>query len=375
MEHDPATAPQLAAPSSTEPSMSYQSGAVPDHYESYPEVMPAQASNYPAAPTGVSYDGGYQAPPPPPVPQGQPVVQPQGSYFDGPIAVEGEKTYYQPVYGVSQPPPQGAPYGAPNYNIAAPPGAPPPAKQDALPPLAAYNAPPAEKKILGMRRKIFWIVLVILVIVLAAAVVGGVVGGILSKNKNNDNNNNGQVAPNTVTGADGTDNGTSTSTNRTGTSTGYVPYALTTGVRTLNLRYAESTGSCNDPQHADGGAAVNCHATSQYQVRVDGSVRNGYTLSSVNVDGSAFNNIPGTPPTTSDPNANGSAWIFVVNFSQSGACGLLRTTRYAFGQQDNNYAVGEIFELAEQCLFSNGTSFPSGTRCTCVGLSTTATSS
>ncbi|KAJ6260446.1 hypothetical protein Dda_4672 [Drechslerella dactyloides] len=339
MEHDPATAPQLADPAAPPP-MSYQSGAVPDHYESYPEVMPAPAPSYQTAypppsqpispaPTSTTYTGGYQPSPASAVPQGQPFVQPQGVYHDGPMPVDAEKTYYQPVYGVSQPPPPGAPY-------AAPPGAPPPGKVDNLPAPAAYNPPPvAEKKILGLKKKTFWIILVIVIIAIIAGVVGGVVAAIVSKNKSS-GSNSGQVSPNTVAGTgDGSNNSTGTAT------AGYTPFPLTTGVRTLNLKYAQKQGSCNDPQHVDGGAAVNCHATSKYQVSVSGDVKNGYRLSSVNVDGSAFNDILGTAPTTSDPNQTGSAWVFIVRFSQSGDCSTDRTTRYAFGQADNNYAVGE----------------------------------
>ncbi|KAF3908601.1 hypothetical protein AA313_de0200030 [Arthrobotrys entomopaga] len=239
-------------------------------------------------------------------------------YPNGPMPVEAEKTYYQPTYGVSQPPPP-TPYsntntlvptdGAVQYDKA----------ENTLPPPAAYSPPAEERKILGLKRKTFWIVLVIIIIVIIAAV-GGAVGGILgSKKSSNKTDSSGS----TSSASSGGNNGTS--------STGFTPFALTTG----------ESGSCNDPQHADGGGLVNCYATSQYTVRVDGSLADGYTLSSVKVQGSAFSNIKGTPPTSDDPTKDGSAWLFEVTFTAGGNCGTDRITRYALGTKDSIYAVGE----------------------------------
>ncbi|KAF3919285.1 hypothetical protein ABW20_dc0110161 [Dactylellina cionopaga] len=341
MEMDPSSAPQIVD-SSSNPPMDFRSGAVPDQYESYPEVMPPQglgpASAYPQpSQSGGAYDK-YQPVSPQPTHQDIQNMQP-GQYNNAPMAVEAEKTYYQPTYGVSQPPPMtgysntntNTPY--PDANVAAPayenPGT--------LPPPAAYNGPPAEKKILGLKKKTFWIVLVVLIIVIIGAV-GGAVGGILSsKNKKS----TGSATGSNAGGNNGTNGGNNGTNTNNGGSSSFTPFALTTGIRTLNLKYQQNSGSCNDPQNADGSGLVNCFATSKYTVRVDGSVKNGYTLSSVNVQGSTFSNIRGTPPTTSDPNQVGSGWIFEVSFTQGGTCGTNRLTRYVLGVSDDIYAIGE----------------------------------
>ncbi|KAK6543142.1 hypothetical protein TWF694_007062 [Orbilia ellipsospora] len=367
MEHDPSSAPQIMD-STSNPPMSFRSGAVPDQYESYPEVMPPQG---PASSSVYTYSGqsplqpqsyeGYQKESPHIAPQNQPLMQniPGGQYSNGPMPVEAGKTYYQPTYGVSQHPPP-TPYSNTNTLVPADGAVHHGKVGNTLPPPAAYSPPGEERKILGLKRKTFWIVLVIVIIVIIAAV-GGAVGGILgSKKSNNKSNNNGSTSG---ASSGGNNNGTS--------STGFTPFALTTGVRTLNLKYQQDSGSCNDPQHADGGGLVNCYATSQYTVRVDGSLTAGYTLSSVSVQGSAFSNIKGTPPTTDDPTKDGSAWLFEVTFTAGGTCGTDRITRYALGTKDYIYAVGEVFTLQESCVFTTGVTYAQGTSCTCVGISTT----
>ncbi|EPS35882.1 hypothetical protein H072_10660 [Dactylellina haptotyla CBS 200.50] len=376
MEYDPNSAPQIMDP--TNPPMSFRSGAVADQYESYPEVMPPGGLNTPSgypsstspAPSGSgpSYDG-YQTVSQHPAPPNQPLLQNQQGeqYSNAPMAAGAEKTYYQPTYGVSQPPPP-PPSGYSNANtLVQPDQNNAPTTKYGLPAPITYNAPPnTEKKILGLKKKTFWIVLIIVIIVILGAV-GGAVGGILgSKKSNNNNNNNNNNSSSGGTNSGGNNNGTSSG----GNNGAYTPFALTTGVRTLNLKYQQNSGSCNDPQNADGSGVVNCFATSRYTVRVDGDVASGYRLSSVDVAGSTFSNIRGTPPTTSDPNQQGSAWVFEVRFTQSGTCGTDRVTRYVLGVNDDTYAVGEGFTLKTQCTLANGLSFPSGTSCTCVALST-----
>ncbi|KAF3220576.1 hypothetical protein TWF106_006637 [Orbilia oligospora] len=376
MEHDPSSAPQIVDP--TNPPMSFRSGAVPDQYESYPEVMPPQGLGPPSAypqsaqtispvQPGGSYDR-YAISPPPPG-QNQPLMQ-NAQYGQAPNAAEAEKSYYQPTYGVSQPPPP-TPYSnantlipdqhtaAPSYDKVGGAGA-------TLPPPVAYSPPAGdgEKKILGMKKKTFWIVLIVVIILILAGI-GGAVGGVLSSKddgdgKNDNNDNLGSDRGNGTRGGGGDNGGT------------YTPYALTTGQRTLNLRYSESRGSCNDPDNLGGSGVIDCFATSTYIVRIDGSVKDGYTLSSVDVQGSTFSNVRGTPPTTSDPNEPNSGWAFEVSFTQGGSCATNRLTKYVFGMDENIYAIGEAFSLRQQCSKQTGEIFAAGTACTCVGISTTA---
>ncbi|KAK6345140.1 hypothetical protein TWF718_007069 [Orbilia javanica] len=382
MEHDPSSAPQIVDP--LNPPMSFRSGAVPDHYESYPEVMPPQGLGPPSAypqsaqtvsplQPGGSYD--RYAISPPPVGQNQPLMQ-NAQYGQAPMGNEAEKTYYQPTYGVNQPPPP-TPYSnantlipdqqtaTPSYDKATGAGA-----GATLPPPAGYNPPTGggEKKILGMKKKTFWIVLIILIILILGGV-GGAVGGVLaSKNKDNDksdnNNNPGTDRGNGTNSGGGGNNGDDDGT--------YTPFALTTGRRVLTLQYSESRGSCNNPQNLGGSGIIDCYSSSQYVVRIDGSVQDGYRLSSVDVQGSTFSNIPGTPPTTSDPSQVGSGWTFEVSFTQGGSCATDRLTRYVFGLEDNIYAIGEAFSLRQACSKATGETFAAGTSCTCVGISTTA---
>ncbi|RVD84545.1 uncharacterized protein DFL_006291 [Arthrobotrys flagrans] len=377
MEHDPSSAPQIVDPSN--PPMSFRSGAVPDHYESYPEVMPPQGLGPPSAypqsaqtispvQPGGSYD--RYAISPNPAGQNQPLMQ-NAQHGQAPMGTEAEKSYYQPTYGVSQPLPPPTPYSnantlVPDQHTTAPydkvggAGA-------TLPPPVAYNPPSSdgEKKILGMKKKTFWIVLIVLIILILAGI-GGAVGGVLaSKNKDNDKNDN-----NDSLGSD-RGNGTRGGNGDDGNGGAYTPFALTTGQRTLELKYSENRGSCNDPQHLGGTGVIDCYAESTYVVRIDGSVANGYTLSSVDVQGSTFSNIRGIPPTTSDPNEVGSGWVFEVSFTQGGSCGTNRVTKYVFGVEDNIYAIGEAFSLQQQCSKVTGESYPAGTSCTCVAISKT----
>ncbi|KAK6505204.1 hypothetical protein TWF481_007122 [Arthrobotrys musiformis] len=378
MEHDPSSAPQIVDPSN--PPMSFQSGAVPDHYESYPEVMPPQGlgppSAYPQSAQTISpvQPGGYDryAISPPPAGQNQPLIQHAQYGQDQQTGAEPVKSYYQPTYGVNQPPPP-TPYSNANTLVPDQHNQVPPydkvggAGAGGLPPPVAYNPPAGgdgEKKILGMKKKTFWIVLIVVIILIIAGI-GGAVGGVLaSKNKNNDKNDD--------TDTQDRGNGTSSGGGNGGNNGGYTPFALATGQRTLRLKYSENRGSCNDPDNLGGTGIIDCYATSTYVVRVDGSVENGYTLSSVTVDGSTFSNVRGTPPTTSDPTQVGSGWVFEVSFSQGGSCPTNRVTRYVLGVRDNIYAIGEAFSLQQQCQKLNGDLFSAGTACTCVAISTTA---
>ncbi|KAK6520463.1 hypothetical protein TWF506_000717 [Arthrobotrys conoides] len=376
MEHDPSSAPQIVDPSN--PPMSFRSGAVPDQYESYPEVMPPQGLGPPSAypqsaqtispiQPGGSYD--RYAISPPPAGQNQPLMQ-NAQYGQAPIGTEAEKSYYQPTYGVSQPPPPPTPYSnantlIPDQHAAAPAYDKVGGAGATLPPPVAYNPPAGdgEKKILGMKKKTFWIVLIVLIILILAGI-GGAVGGVLASKDNgkDKNDNNDSLGSDRGNGTRGGDDGSGV----------YTPYALTTGQRTLNLQYSESRGSCNNPDNLGGSGVIDCFAKSTYIVRIDGSVEDGYTLSSVNVQGSTFSNVRGTPPKTSDPNSPNSGWVFEVSFTQGGGCGTNRLTRYVFGSDENIYAIGEAFSLRQECSKQTGEVFPAGTACTCVAISTTA---
>ncbi|KAK6360702.1 hypothetical protein TWF730_006831 [Orbilia blumenaviensis] len=375
MEHDPSSAPQIVDPSN--PPMSFRSGAVPDQYESYPEVMPPQGLTPPSAypqstvspiQPGSAYD--RYAISPPPAGQNQPLMQ-NAQYSQNPTHPEAEKSYYQPAYGVNQPIPPPTPYSnantivpdhntAPSYDKVV-------GGTGTLPPPVAYNPPAdkSEKRILGMKKKTFWIVLIVLIVLILAGI-GGAVGGILAgKNKNNDNGGSGN------NNNSGSDRGNSTNGDN-GNGGGYTPFAITTGVRTLSLKYQQSEGSCNAPGSFGGSGVVDCLDESTLVVRVDGSVEDGYTLSSVSGGGSTFSNIQGTPPTTSDPNELGSGWVFEVVFTAGGACSTNRATRYIFGVRDDLYAVGDAYSLRQTCSKQNGDSYPTGTTCTCVAISKTA---
>ncbi|KAF3931718.1 hypothetical protein ABW19_dt0206352 [Dactylella cylindrospora] len=348
--NDPAAAPEMVETSTSQPVMSFRSGAVPDQYESYPEVVPPQgAPEYPppahpqsaVSPVQSSspYDR-YQNISPPPPQQHQPLmqnVQNQQYYNNGPIPVDSEKKgYFVPPFGTTgptQPPgPYGptGPVGVDSSNSGSSYG-----KPVTAPPPVAEGGVPGEKKILGLKKKTFWIVLVVVILVIAGAA-GGAAGAIISNNNKKKNNTQNDEPVDPI--LDNDDRGNTTTG---GSSGGYTPFALSTGVRTLDLTYLEDSGSCNPPSNPDSGGLVNCFQSSRYQVRIDGSVSGGYFLSSVNVQGSTFSNIAGSPPTTDDPNVAGGAWLFEVTFSEGTTCDLDRITRYAFGKDDSVYAVGE----------------------------------
>ncbi|KAF3923499.1 hypothetical protein ABW21_db0208785 [Orbilia brochopaga] len=301
MESDRVTVPQPTDPAK-DAYLTQQSGTLPGYHEAHPEAIPTQASDS----------------------QAQPVLQPQGTYYDAPIPMDRDQTYYQPVQGVSQPPPQGALYGAQKFDTN---GFPLHGKLDTLPPPAAYNTPSDQKKIWGMKRKTFWIVLVISIIVIIAAVMGGVVGGVARRNKNN----------NTVTVRYNTSDD-STSTTPRPSNTGYVPFSIATGLRTLEVKNWRSEGFCNDPRYKSAGNPVNCAATQKISVNIYGDVEDGYTLTTLDTKGENFD-IDGRQPFTNDPNAKdgGNYWIFSQRWYAGGSCNYYRTKVFYFGQQEGQF--------------------------------------